>query len=64
MQHSLAQLELDRRLAEDRVHIWGRGSLMHARRRRGPSHAREWAAAALAKLAWRLDPKSALRAWP
>jgi hypothetical protein len=64
MQHSLAQLELDRRLAAERLHERAPSPFMHARAARRPSPAREWAAATLARLAWRLDPKAALRVWP
>jgi hypothetical protein len=62
MQHGLAQLELDRRLAQER----GQAPFLHPRprRERPPGRGREWAAATLARLAWRLDPKAALRAWP
>jgi hypothetical protein len=61
MQHSLAQLELDRMRAVERGHERAPSPYMPARR---PGHVREWAAATLARLAWRLDPKAALRAWP
>jgi hypothetical protein len=66
MQHNLAQLEYDRamaaqrpREARPRVEARSRSTRAHE-----PSRQRAWAAATLARLAWRLDPKAALRVWP
>jgi len=64
MQHSLAQLELDRVRAADRVIVGCGPARAGGRTRREPGAQRKWAAAMLARLAWRLDHEAALRVWP
>jgi hypothetical protein len=64
MQHNLAQLELNRMRAAEQVASETGRVAKRARLVREPGAKRQWAAATLARLAWRLDPKAALRAWP
>jgi hypothetical protein len=63
MQHNLAQLEYARTRAAEQAAVARR---VAPSRRTGhrPGPRRRWAAAALARLAWRLDHDAALRVWP
>jgi len=64
MQHSLAQAELGRHVAEERVR---RARVQTRVKPEGVAQAgaaRQRAARVLARLAWRLDREAALKAWP
>ncbi len=63
MQHSLAQLELGRVMADERV-SGARGTGPKPQPPPRPHVARTRIARVLAKLAWRLDREAALKAWP
>jgi len=64
MQHSLAQAELGRNVAEERLR---RARVQTRVKPEGVAQAgvaRQRAARVLARLAWRLDREAALKAWP